>query len=752
MKHLIVLTIFLYGCGIPRAQPIDQVALGKQLASYQVASSAHTYDRINQLFTKDLFRLERFHELDAYLDRMAQTDPVETLCTPASLFYDLTEIQPGIGHLAWMRYYSTRWQTVTPRGWGDLALAISMTWQAVDLLNSTGNVQNPTWEQGLAISREALKVAERGSQKEMGRGFMEYQRNVNHGNPEILECIHRYPQEIALYRCLKRIFHSGDRAAKLKQLAALGKDSPASYALFFTIQLPGSVKKIPADGWEWPTLQAGFEKLLADHPGALGVRNAYAIAAHAFGDDKLAGEQAAKLGYLWDPYYWGSLSEYQKALEPVGDYHVSPSDLQPLRLDPELKLDPSHRFVQLEGQDLLEKGQWEALETFLLSLPTTDLRYWARVGLESPYEEDEASYVKQEKLLRNWQTARPESLLLATCLGGFYISYAWLARGDGMADTVSSSGWQKFHQRLQTADKFLNGAPAETDADIPTLVHKMTLYKALSFHREGADQLALAALRKGAEGTQVLLEYFQTLLPRWQGKPQDLVSAANQLRQKNGNDDAYALMALVAYRFEGDKAMKVGSPCYIDWARATDALVAAGEGKRLDPEVVYRFLWYCHYSNLRKEAARVLPYAPTMIDSVDSYSMDTPITLTSARAWAAGETEARPEGTKYSFKSIAPLRQKATRETKMGFTMKLSPPHSDGFHYAAFVYTPELRAKDGKNYHEFALVQDAMPMSSAPLTFVFQPGRLEELRPGKYRFVLEVGEKVIHEQTFVIVP
>lgn len=62
--------------------------------------------------------------------------------------------------------------------------------------------------------------------------------------------------------------------------------------------------------------------------------------------------------------------------------------------------------------------------------------------------------------LQKWTAANPKSITAPVALAEGYINFAWHARGDGMSDTVTGSGWKLFAQRIEEAKKILDDASA----------------------------------------------------------------------------------------------------------------------------------------------------------------------------------------------------------------------------------------------------------------------------------------------------
>jgi hypothetical protein len=60
--------------------------------------------------------------------------------------------------------------------------------------------------------------------------------------------------------------------------------------------------------------------------------------------------------------------------------------------------------------------------------------------------------------LHKWTLASPKSITARVALAETMTGYAWYARGNGLADTVSASGWRLFGERMAEAKRILESA------------------------------------------------------------------------------------------------------------------------------------------------------------------------------------------------------------------------------------------------------------------------------------------------------
>lgn len=747
MKRAFLLTtLLLAGCGgPPKPVPMDGAAAAQEIVAGQSASSAHMVSDLNYNYAQRLLEDGRYAELDALLDRLDKTDSIESLCSPTSVVLRLADVQRTVDDLPWYLHYSGRWAQSNPRGWALLAVVVALTHRGDSLMDACGRKHYPMWEQGQGYFQQGTQLAAKGNSNTKGWPYLDYLLRLPKDSWAITSAIRAHPDEVALYQVLANIWPGQTRAIQkdiLKNLEAVG---PTSYALFFTFHVPKIENgKIAAEAWKWATLKTGFEELLLKHPKALGVRNAYAVAAGLFSDGPVLQQQVAMLGYRWDPYYWESLSKYQSACEQLPDYHAASSQSQSASPDPEALKHAPPLGIEDQGRDLFEKRQWETLDALASKAPDR-WKFSLFSALEEPAREDEPSYRKHETALRDWQTQRPGSSLMMSVMGAFYIHYAWLARGSGYASSVTKEGWKGYEERLALGEKFTQAAYAENPQDGAVMETLMIHYRATGRKREAADKLALAAAKNGRAGFPALLSYAVYLLPRWHGEPGDLVRAADRLRSQTGHDDAYAAMAETAFYYDGSLSFSAGDPAGMSFERWASSLEAAGKAGRISPSVLAQFLVHARSLKLTKLARRVAPYVP--IDTEDPDQLSRP-SLQALRHWALGETPDpwRPNPLRYD--GSTPRQQKLKGLTQLGFRAHLDHVPELGGHFVMEVHCPPIQADDGTIYKRFTLFMDILPGESDTLNCYLAPSRPDEFVAGKYSISLLKDHKVLHQENF----
>ena len=162
------------------------------------------------------------------------------------------------------------------------------------------------------------------------------------------------------------------------------------------------------------------------------------------------------------------------------------------------------------------------------------------LGLASPAQyplhatgEDWETLINQ---LRDWVSARPESVTSHVALGSAYLQYAWQARGSGYANSVSDSGWKLFHDRTADGKRILEEA-----STLPTKCPEWYLAMQTVAQNESwsADQ-ARALFEKAFRFEPGYYYYAQMfanyLLPKWSGDKGDTERFAGEIANRVGGD------------------------------------------------------------------------------------------------------------------------------------------------------------------------------------------------------------------------
>ena len=158
-------------------------------------------------------------------------------------------------------------------------------------------------------------------------------------------------------------------------------------------------------------------------------------------------------------------------------------------------------------------------------------------------EEDWANLLQS---LQHWVDSRPKSVTARVALARAYIFYAYDARGTGLANTVSDSGWKLFRERIAKAKRILDDASV-LPARCPEWYVDMLLVGQYQSWDVASERALFEEAAKFEPGyyyyPRVLAAY---LLPKWHGEEGDTERFVQETADRIGGDQGDILYFQVA--------------------------------------------------------------------------------------------------------------------------------------------------------------------------------------------------------------
>jgi hypothetical protein len=153
-----------------------------------------------------------------------------------------------------------------------------------------------------------------------------------------------------------------------------------------------------------------------------------------------------------------------------------------------------------------------------------------------PLHPTEQDWVAHIGLLQRWVAARPESITARIALATTYANYGADARGKGMADTVSESGWKLLAERSAKARQILEKASTLRAKDPEWYVAMQQV--ALLQQWEPAEKQTL--LEKAMQFEPAYYYYYRmygfSILPKWGGEDGEVADFLQKTADKIGGD------------------------------------------------------------------------------------------------------------------------------------------------------------------------------------------------------------------------
>jgi hypothetical protein len=170
------------------------------------------------------------------------------------------------------------------------------------------------------------------------------------------------------------------------------------------------------------------------------------------------------------------------------------------------------------------------------------------LGLESPRpgHPTHEDWIKHLELVERWVHQTPYSVAAPIARCESYTSYAWDARGDGMSDSVSESGWKLFAEHLEKAKAILDSHASLADKCPDWYVAMQNVALGQSWDRSRATALLQKAIEFEPRYQYYYRIYANYLLPKWNGEDGDASRFAEESANRVGGEAGEALYFQIA--------------------------------------------------------------------------------------------------------------------------------------------------------------------------------------------------------------
>jgi hypothetical protein len=208
------------------------------------------------------------------------------------------------------------------------------------------------------------------------------------------------------------------------------------------------------------------------------------------------------------------------------------------------------------GKTRFAGGGWK-LHTFYLAV-------------ESPKGKTPATEAEWADILdrlKRWEAQQPDSITARVALAYAYLNYAWQARGDGNADSVTPEGKRLLNERAKLAETELNQA-FELPAKCPEWYYVMLqVGRAKGWEVEDLTTLFQRASAFEPEFFYYHQELALSLMPRWRGKEGDLEKFAEESANHAGGKPGQILYWQITQAIMSNRELG-NIPQQLSWSRA----------------------------------------------------------------------------------------------------------------------------------------------------------------------------------------
>ncbi|MFI5104468.1 MAG: hypothetical protein ACHP79_06060 [Terriglobales bacterium] len=179
----------------------------------------------------------------------------------------------------------------------------------------------------------------------------------------------------------------------------------------------------------------------------------------------------------------------------------------------------------------------------------------------------EAEWADVLDRLKRWEAQQPDSITARVALAYAYLNYAWQARGDGNADSITPEGKRLFNERAKLAETELNQA-FELPAKCPEWYYVMLqVGRAKSWEVEDLTALFQRAIAFEPEFFYYYQELALSLMPKWRGKEGDVEKFAEESANRAGGKPGQILYWQITQSIMSNRELG-NIPQQLSWSRA----------------------------------------------------------------------------------------------------------------------------------------------------------------------------------------
>jgi hypothetical protein len=196
-----------------------------------------------------------------------------------------------------------------------------------------------------------------------------------------------------------------------------------------------------------------------------------------------------------------------------------------------------YQALSSQARSLIITGKFNEADSLAADLRTSKSRFrngeWKLRafygGFRTPADtSSEPQWKAMIVSIENWRTQKTNSISARVALAVALTGYAWHARGDGWAETVTDDGAKKMEERLNDAVAVLKEAKKLPKKCPHWYAALQTVAMGLGWERETCDAIMKEAVSFEPKYYAFYEFHAYYLLPRWYGNPGDWEAFAKQ--------------------------------------------------------------------------------------------------------------------------------------------------------------------------------------------------------------------------------
>jgi hypothetical protein len=246
--------------------------------------------------------------------------------------------------------------------------------------------------------------------------------------------------------------------------------------------------------------------------------------------------------------------------------------------------DAAKAKIKAEASELLKRRDYRALDDMaarLLRSGVTFARgdwpiyFFYNAFSDLPEATSDAAWQVHLQALRDWFENDPDSINPRVALARALYSYAFVARGEGWASSVTQEGWRLFHERVTEASRILRAAE-ELGQSCPVYYStRLMLSSVDGTAREQYDDLfdkSVQAFPTYANFYRLKANY---LLPRWHGEEGEWERFIATAADLTGGEDGDILYTRIVWAMHDARLFgNILKESKVEWPRVQRGFLA----------------------------------------------------------------------------------------------------------------------------------------------------------------------------------
>ena len=304
-------------------------------------------------------------------------------------------------------------------------------------------------------------------------------------------------------------------------------------------------------------------------------------------------------------------------------------------------------FKQMNGtlRDLYRAGDYATLDRVAAEWRKGKERFldgtWKIAIFYNAIAELDLPFPERFQRLEEWQSALPDSIAPRLLHAEALVDWAWDARGNGVASTVTEEGWKLFRERLAMARMELAALSSRRTECLRWFEIMQTVALGQNWSREEYEALFEEAIRTEPEYQSFYARKISYLQPKWHGKEGDELEFVNSLPERfpgGVGEELYARIAWSGLETANYRLRQTGGRYFPDMGMKWEPMKAGFE----------RILARCPNSYRMRNAYAIFAGKASdwdtcnrlLLEIGDKFDMDLWATwdnVAYARMWAAGK-------------------------------------------------------------------------------------------------------------------